>query len=78
MNFEFENRPYEFVDMESGDRIKLQPHQIKDQYTLNMKQFQQMVEDRCHQYKVDRVVVDLAQPVSQVLHTFLMKRNKLM
>ncbi len=78
VEFEFENRPYEFVDMETGDRVKLQPHQIKDQYISRMKDFQQMVENRCHQYQVDRVAVDLSQPVDQVLHSFLMKRNKLM
>ncbi len=78
LDFEFENRPYEFVDMESGDRIKLQPHQIKDQYIDKMRNFQQMIEDRCHQYQVDRVAVDLSKPVDEVLHAFLVKRNKLM
>lgn len=78
LNFEFENRPYEFVDMESGDRIKLQPQQIKDQYISKMRDFQVMVENRCHQFQVDRVPVDLSRPVEEVLHAFLIKRNKLM
>lgn len=78
VNFEFENRPYEFVDMETGERIKLQPHQIKDQYMANMKAYQTMIENRCHQYQIDRVAVDLSKPVEEVLHAFLIKRNKLM
>lgn len=78
LDFEFENRPYEFVDMESGERIKLQPQQIKEQYTGKMRQFQEMIENRCHQYQVDRVAVDLSKPVDEVLHAFLVKRNKLM
>ena len=78
MDFEFENRPYEFVDMESGDRIKLQPQQIKEQYITKMRNFQEMIENRCHQYQVDRVAVDLSKPVEEVLHAFLIKRNKLM
>ena len=78
LEFEFENRPYEFVDMESGERIKLQPHQVKEQYISRMQDFQQMVENRCHQYQVDRVAVDLSKPVEEVLHAFLIKRNKLM
>ncbi len=78
VNFEFENRPYEFVDMETGERIKLQPHQIKDQYMANMKAYQTMIENRCHQYQIDRVAVDLSKPVDEVLHAFLIKRNKLM
>lgn len=78
LNFEFENRPYEFVDMESGDRIKLQPQQIRDQYIEKMQQFRLMVEQRCHQYHIDRVEADLTKPVEEVLHAFLIKRNKLM
>ena len=77
-DFEFENRPYEFVDMESGERIKLQPQQIKDEYVSRMREFQQKVENKCHQYQVDRVAVDLSEPVEQVLYSFLLKRNKLM
>ncbi|HYD22810.1 MAG TPA: DUF58 domain-containing protein [Flavipsychrobacter sp.] len=76
--FHFENRPYEFVDMESGDKIKLQPQQVKEQYTTRMKAYQQMIEDRCHQYRIDRVPVDLSEPVEQVLYSFLLKRNKLL
>jgi uncharacterized protein (DUF58 family) len=78
LSFEFENRPYEFVDMESGEKIRLQPGQIKDEYVRRMKQFQEEVEARCHQYSIDRVPVDLTQPVEQVLHAFLLKRNKLL
>jgi uncharacterized protein (DUF58 family) len=76
--FEFENRPYEFVDMESGDRIKLQPQQVREEYATRMKAYQQMIEDRCHQYQIDRVAVDLSEPVEQVLYSFLLKRNKLL
>ncbi len=78
LEFEFENRPYEFVDMETGDRIKLQPQQIKDQYVTRMRDFQNIIENRCHQYQIDRVAVDLSKPVDEVLHAFLVKRNKLM
>ncbi len=78
LDFEFENRPYEFVDMETGDRVKLQPQQIKDQYITKMRNFQEMIENRCHQYQIDRVPVDLSKPVEEVLHAFLLKRNKLM
>jgi hypothetical protein len=78
IDFNFDNRPYEFVDMESGDRIKLQPNQIKEQYTKQIENYRQEIENKCHQYQVDWIPVDLIQPVEQVLHTFLLKRNKLL
>ncbi len=78
LDFEFENRPLEFVDMESGERVKLQPHQIKEEYIEKMNAFRLEVERRCHQYHIDRVEIDLSKPVEEVLHSFLVKRNKLM
>lgn len=78
ISFEFENRPYEFVDLETGDKVRLQPQQVKDQYLEQMAAFKQEVENRCHQYKIDYVPTDLSQPVEQVLHAFLLKRNKLL
>lgn len=76
--FEFENRPYEFVDMETGERVKLQPQQIKEQYVEKISTFRKEIEARCHQYHIDMVPVDLKHPVDEVLHAFLVKRNKLM
>lgn len=78
IDFEFDNRPFEFVDLESGDKIRLQPQQVKEQYQGRMNEFRHMVQNRCHQYRVDYVPVDLSEPVEQVLHAFLLKRNKLL
>lgn len=78
LDFEFDNRPMEFVDMETGDKVRLQPQQVKEQYVENMAAFRRMVENRCHQYHIDYVPVDLRKPVEQVLHAFLLKRNKLL
>lgn len=78
VDFNFENRPYEFVDMESGEKLKLQPRQIKEQYVDRLNSFNNMIAARCQQYRIDRVVADLTKPADEVLHSFLIKRNKLM
>jgi len=78
LEFDFEQRPYEFVDLETGDKVKLQPQQIKQQYTTAIKKLQQTIQDKCHLYQIDLVKVDLSKPVEEVLHAFLLKRNKLM
>jgi uncharacterized protein (DUF58 family) len=78
LDFEFDNRPYEFVDLETGDKVKLQPWQVKEQYTASIRQYTKTIQERCYQYQIDFVPVDLSEPPDQVLHTFLMKRNKLM
>lgn len=78
INFEFENRPYEFVDMETGERIKLQPQQIKEDYMTKLADFRQKVEEKCLQYRIDYNIVDLTEDVGPVLNAFLLKRNKLL
>jgi uncharacterized protein (DUF58 family) len=78
VTFEFENRPYEFVDLETGEKVKLQPQQVREEYTSRMNEFRQAIENRCHQYNIDRIPVDLSAPVEQVLYSFLLKRNKLL
>lgn len=77
LEFDFENRPYEFVDMESGERMKLQPSQMKEQYLREMDLFRKKVENQCYQYNISRVECDLSEPVDKVLHSFLLKRNKM-
>jgi uncharacterized protein (DUF58 family) len=77
LEFDFENRPYEFVDMESGERMKLQPSQMKEQYLREMDLFRKRVENQCYQYNISRVECDLSEPVDKVLHSFLLKRNKM-
>ena len=78
INFEFENRPCQFVDLETNEAIKLQPNQIKNEYINNVNKYMKQIEDKCHQYGVEWVPVDLKKPVDQVLHSFLLKRNKLL
>ena len=32
IDFEFNNRPYTFVDMETGEQVKLNPNQVKETF----------------------------------------------
>ncbi len=76
--FGFENRPYEFVDLESGETLRVQPAQVRDTYLQQLRAFERDFEDRCHAHRIDRVAVDLTEPVDAVLHAFLARRNKLL
>jgi len=78
LNFEFENRPYRFVDMETGEQLKLQPAQVKDYYTEQMKKLFHQIRLRCGQYKIDLVEADINLGFSQILTPYLVKRTKMM
>jgi uncharacterized protein (DUF58 family) len=77
LEFEFENRPYKFIDLESGEEIRLQPSEIKESYTKQVQEFTQDLKMRCAQYKIDFIEADINQGYAQVLLPYLLKRGKM-
>lgn len=78
LDFDFENRPYEFVDMETNETLKLNPSDIKEEYIKRMTAYRTRLANQCLQYHIDMVTCDMREPVEQVLHRYLIKRNKMM
>lgn len=78
LEFEFENRPYEFIDMETGEKVKLQPAQVKDFYRSQLEKFINRLKLRCLQYKIDFVAADINKDFAQVLQPYFVKRAKMM
>ncbi|MDP4709968.1 MAG: DUF58 domain-containing protein [Saprospiraceae bacterium] len=77
MELAFDNRPYLFVDMETGEKVRLQSNQIKDQYVAQMKAFKDALRLKCMQYKIDFVEADINKGVNPILQSFLVKRSKM-
>lgn len=77
INLEFENRPYVFIDMESGEQVKLLPHQVKDFYKEQVSKFLKNLKLKCAQYHIDLVEADINQDFRQVLLPYLAKRSKM-
>lgn len=76
-NFDFENRPYHFIDMESGEELKVHPSQVKDTYTKAIAGFRQTLRERCAQYHIDLIDADINEGFYPVLYSYLIKRNKM-
>ena len=77
LEFEFENRPYIFVDLETGEKVKLRPSEVKEKYASQMQKFRKELELRCGQYGVDLVEADINRDFSQIFIPYLVKRSKL-
>ena len=77
LDFEYENRPTIFVDMESGDKIRLQPNQIKSFYKEQVSKFTDNLKARCLQYKIDLVECDTNKGFKEILQTYLVKRARM-
>jgi uncharacterized protein (DUF58 family) len=74
--FNFEERPYEFVDLETGEKVKAQPSQVKEQYQTAIKEFYLDLKLKCGQYKIDFIEADINQGFDPILSAFLVKRRK--
>ncbi len=77
IDFEFENRPYVFVDMESGEEVRLQSNQVKDYYKDQVIAFQKQLKVKCLQYKIDYVEADIHKGFRNILQAYLVKRSKM-
>ncbi len=77
VEFEYENRPYLFVDMESGREIKLQANQVKEKYVEKIKAFKDDLKMKCLQYKVDYVEADINAGFHTILQAYFVKRSKM-
>lgn len=74
LNFEFEERPYEFIDIEKGERLKLQPSQVKDAYQKQMKEYYHELKLKCGQARIDFIEADINEGFDHILKSYLVKR----
>lgn len=77
LDFDYADRPYKFVDMETGESLQLHPKEIKAHYKEKMAAFLKEIELKCMQYKIDFVPADISEGVQKVLQTYLVKRRKM-
>jgi uncharacterized protein (DUF58 family) len=75
--FDFEDRPYEFIDIESGEKIKAHPSQIKDLYRQSIKKYMDDLKLKCGQFKIDLIEADINKGFEQILYAYLIKRTKM-
>lgn len=77
LNFEFAERPYEFIDLETNEKVKIHPTQIKEYYKENIINKFQRLKLRCGQYKIDFIEADIGKSIDQILLPYLIKRQKM-
>ncbi len=77
LNFEFEERPYRFIDLETGRQLRVQPGQVRSRYIEKLEWFKNEMKIKCGQYHIDMVEVDIRAGFEQVLLPYLVKRSKL-
>jgi len=77
VDFDFDNRPYEFVDMETGMKLKTHVSGIRENYLDRMRAYRHAIQLKCIKYKIDMVDADIAEGFYPVLQAYLIKRQKM-
>jgi len=75
--FDFEDRPYEFIDIENGEKVKLQPSQVRTFYKENYQKQVMELAEKCAQYKIDFISPDIRKGFDQILSAYLIKRSRM-
>lgn len=78
LDFNFENRPYKFVDNETGEELKLYPEDVKVDYLKQMNEYRAALKLKCQQYRIDFVEADVRKDFSQILMPFFVKRQRML
>lgn len=76
-DFDFDNKPHVFTDIESGQKVKINPIQVKQEYKEKRANMLNDIKLKCAQYKIDLVDADVTQPIELILQSYMIKRSKI-
>lgn len=77
LDFDFQNRPYQFVDVETGETVKVHANSVREFYLEKIKEYRSKLMLKCAQYRIDFVEADIHEGFNQVLQSYLIKRQKM-
>jgi len=76
VNFEFNNTPKSFVDVETGQKIDLYADQVQEAYQQKAKKYVQEIKLTCAQYNIKYIPVDINKNFDTILNTYLVERQR--
>jgi uncharacterized protein (DUF58 family) len=76
-DFNFSDRPHEFIDLETGEKLKVQPSQIREIYKQKTEELFYQLKLKCGQFGIDFIEADIGKDINQILLPYLIKRSKM-
>ncbi|GAA4047045.1 DUF58 domain-containing protein [Flavobacterium chungnamense] len=75
LNFNFDNTPRKFIDVESGEIINLYAENIKEEYEKNVSEYFKKLSLTCAQNKIKYVPVNVGASFEKILTTYLVEKQ---
>lgn len=76
-SFEFDNSPKKFVDVETGEEINIYADNVRAIYKELVQDYFNELKNKCLQYKIDYVPVDIRMGYNEILTSYLLSRKKI-
>lgn len=77
IDFEYDDRPYLFQDVETGEEVRLQSNQVKEYYQKSISEFQEKMRQKALQHRIGYELIDIRKDIFKTLQTYLVKRSKM-
>lgn len=76
LQFDFDNKPKRFIDVETGEYINLYADSIKENYNHAVGTYFDALKLKCLQYKIKYVEADVNKDFNNILTTYMVERKK--
>jgi uncharacterized protein (DUF58 family) len=77
LSFDFNNQPHHFIDLESGEELRVHPNEIRASYLNSLNSWRRELQLKCAQYHIDLIDAHINDGFDKVLKAYLIKRNKM-
>ncbi len=75
LNFDFDNTPRKFIDLESGEEINIFADNVKDAYEKQAALYFKKLSQTCAQNKIKYVPVSVGDSFERILTTYLVEKQ---
>ena len=76
IEFDFNNRPKRFVDLETGEHLNLYADNVRQDYKEAVQKYFNELKIKCGQYRIKYVPVNINEDFSAILTRYLVERQK--
>ncbi len=75
LNFDFDNAPRKFIDIETGDEVNLFADNVKNEYEKVVSSYFKKLAMTCSQNKIKYIPVGVADSFDKILTTYLVEKQ---
>ncbi|MCB4798541.1 DUF58 domain-containing protein [Neotamlana laminarinivorans] len=76
LQFNFDNKPKQFIDIETGDHVNLYADNVRKSYHEAVNKYFKALKLKCSQYKIKYVEANINKGFNAILGTYMIERQK--